>query len=321
MDIYIISNTEVCKCPQKDIYDSYLGLGTISFSKANFKEALTYFDKCSEPVVKTNNSRAYWQGRIGIGQVKLTMGDYQGARHDLSSVLNEVASSPDDIDTYSMAYGSMIECMSTIGQYYEAIDSCDAAIRMITKYSSPKNTYIANILTYQGEAFISVGRIKEGEQCMNKAMDIYQNILGESHPNYADACVRFANYYILVGELNKAREMSDKALELFNQKFGRNHLASVAAHMSKCNLYQTFAEYDKAQAELDTISAIYKGSELYNDFTQIQIRSCEAAIKMSQGESDKGIEIFQQAIKSINQTLGKNAVQLIGMYNQIVRLR
>lgn len=301
----------------KDLYDTYLGLGNILYSQTSFEGALTYYNKCSDPLVKIKNSKAYWQGRIGIGQVKLQMSDYQGAIDEFSAVLNEVSSSPDDIETYSMAYGSMIGCMSTIGQYYEAIDSCDAAIRTITKYSSPNNTYIANILTLQGETFLNVGRIKEGEQCMNKAIDIYQNILGESHPNYAAACVKFANYYILVGELGKAREMSDKALDLFNQKFGRNHLASVGARMSKCNLYQTFAEFDKAQAEIDTIRAIYKESGRYDDFNQILIRSYEAAIKISQGESNKGIEIFQQAIKSITQTLGKNAVQLIKMYDQI----
>ena len=301
----------------KDLFDTYLGLGNIYYSLGNFHEALKYFNKCAAPDVKAINSQAYWQGKIGIGQIKLTKGDYYGARDDFSSIIKVIASSPDDIETYSMAYISMIECMTTIGQYQEAIDSCDAAIGKITTYSSPKNTYIAGILTLQGTAFVNIGKIQDGKQCMNQAIDIYRNILGENHPNYANACVQFADYYSLVGDLNKSKEMSEKALELFNQKFGRNHIVSVGAHISKCNLFQTCAKFDEAQAELDTIRTIYKSYGLLNDYCQIQISSCEAAIKSAQGEPANAIRIFQTAIECVTKTLGKDAVQLIGLYNQL----
>lgn len=309
-----VGNGEVIK----DMFDTYLGLGNVNYSQARFEEALSYYKKCAVHSVSSINRKAYLQGRIGIGHVKLAKGDYHGARTDFSSVLKEIVSIQDiDIVTLSMAYSSMIECMTTIGQYQEGIDSCDAAISIIQKHSSPKNTYIANLLIQKGNAYISIGKIKEGELCMNEAIDIYKNILGESHPNYAGACVLFADYYNLIGELHKSEKMSNKALEIYNDKFGKNHLATIKAHFSKCQLYQTYAEFEKAQAELDTIRTIYKSAGLLDDYKRIQISTCEAAIKIALGEQAEGIKIFQEAIYCVTKTLGNESVQLISIYNQI----
>lgn len=302
----------------KELYDSYLGLGNVSYPQAKFDEALTFYKKCASPAVASINRKAFWQGRIGIGQVKLVRGDYHGARTDFAAILEEIVSTKDvDIVSLSMAYNSMIECMTTIGQYQAAIDSCDAAIKVIEKHSSPKNTYIADLLVHKGNAYINIGKLREGEIYMNEAIGIYKNILGETHPNYASACVMFANYYIIVGDLKKSEEMSNKALELLEKKFGKNHLTTVAAHFSKCQLYQTFADFDKAQAELDTIRTIYKSAGLLDDYNRIQISTSEAAIKIALGEQPKGIKVFQEAIDCVTKTLGKESVQLINLYDQL----
>jgi len=302
----------------QEIYDSYLGLGIVSYSQAKFDEALTFYKKCAAPTVASINRKAFWQGRIGIGRIKLIKGDYHGAKSDFSTILKEIVSTQDiDVVSLSMAYSSMIECMTTVGQYLAAIDSCDAAIKTIKKHSSPKNTYIADLLIHQGNAYISIGKIKEGEQCINEAIDIYKNILGEDHPNYASACVMFADYYNLVGNLKKSEEMSNKALDLLEKKFGKNHLTTVAAHFSRCQLYQTYGEFGKAQAELDTIKTIYKSSGLLNDYNQIQINISEGTLKNAQGEESKELKIYQEGIDCVTKSLGNESVQLISLYNQM----
>lgn len=301
-----------------ELYDSYLGLGNVSYPQAKFGEALTFYKKCVAPAVASINRKAFWQGRIGIGRIKLAEGDYHGAKADFSTIMKEIVSIQDiDVVTLSMAYSSMIECMTTIGQYQEAIDACDVAIKIIKKHSSPKNTYIADLLIYQGKAFINIGKIKDGEKCMNEAIEIYKNILGENHPNYAIACVMFADYYNLVGDLRKSEEMSNKALDLLDTKFGKNHLTTVAAHFSLSQLYQTYAEYGKAQAELDTIRNIFNSAGLLNDYNRILLNIREAALKMAQGKQPQGLKIYQEAIDCVTKTLGKGSVQLIGLYNQM----
>lgn len=302
----------------KDVFDSYLGLGNVYYIQAKFDEALIYYRKCIVPSVKLINRKSFWQARIGIAKIKFIKGDYQGAKADFSTILKEIESIKDvDIVSLSMAYSSMIECISTIGQYQTAIDICDVAIKLIKKRSSPRNTYIADIMVHKGNAFINMGMIKEGELCMNEAIEIYKNILGEEHPNYASACVQFADYYNLIGELKKSEDMCSKALELFNRKFGMNHFATISAHFSKCQLYNKCAEFAKAKAELDTISTIYKSSGLFNDYQRIKINTIEASMKIAQGESSKGINVLLDAVDCVTNTLSKESVQLIDLYNQI----
>lgn len=302
----------------QEVYDSYLGLGNVSYPQAKFEEALTFYKKCAAPAVVSINRKAFWQGKIGIGRIKLAKGDYHGAKVEFSTIVKEIVSKQDiDVVTLSMAYSSMIEYMTTIGQYQEAIDSCDAAIKIIKKHSSPKNTYIADLLINQGNAFINIGKIKDGEKCMKEAIEIYKNILGENHPNYASACVMFADYYNLVGDLRKSEEMSNKALVLLDTKFGKNHLTTVAAHFSLSQLYQTCAKYGKAQVELDTIRTIFNSAGLLNDYNRIQLDIREAALNMAQGKQSLGLKIYKEAIDCVTKTLGKSSVQLIGIYNQM----
>lgn len=304
------------------LFDTYLGLGNVHYDQANFDKAFSFYKKCADAPLASVSKKVFWQGRIGIGKIKYVKGDYQGARSYFDSILKEIISSPDikDIDiatTLSMAYNSMIECMTTVGQYQEAIEFCDVAIDVIKKRSTPKNTYIADLLIYKGDTYLRIGKIKEGTLCMNEAIGIYLNILGENHPRYANACVKFADYFILIGELGKADEMSTKALEVLKRKFGNNHLATAEAHLSKCNLYSTMAEYEKAQNEIDTIKAMYKSTGFLNDYNRSQISCLEAGIKIAQGECPRGIKVFQEAIDCVINTLGNESKPLIDIYNYI----
>ncbi len=304
------------------LFDSYLGLGNVHYySQANFDKAYRYYQQCAVASVAPVNRRAFWQGTIGLGVIKFEKGDYKGARSDFESILNEISLTPDiDIVTLSMAYNSIIECMITAGQYQAAIDSCDEAMDIIRKRSTPKNTYVADLLIFKGHAYLNIGKIKEGALCMNEAIDIYMNILGEHHPKYANVCMMFADYFILIGELEKAEEMSTKALEVLNRKFGNNHLGTAGAHFSKCSLYYTLAEYEKAQNELDTIKAINKSAGFLNDFSISLINCKEAQIKNAQGDCPRGLKVFQEAADCIINEFGNEAHQLIEIYNNIALL-
>ena len=301
-----------------EMYDSYLGLGNVNFSLANFSEAQSYYSKCTLLKAKSINSKAYYQGRIGISQIKSVRGDYRGAKAELADILLELETF-NEIDpvTTSLAYTSMIDCMTAMQEIYEAIAFADDARLKIQKETSPKNAYIANILILQGNAYLEIGKIKEGEQCMNEAINIYRDILGEHHPNYASACLSFANYYLLIGELQKSAEMSDKALELIIEKFGNNHLSSVGVHFSKFNLYDTCADYERANSELETIKKILKSSDLYDENTKQQLAHSEAIINLSNGDNLKAIKNCKYAIDIVIKTQGKESGQLIGLYEYL----
>lgn len=305
----------------KNLYDSYLGLGNVSFELAKYSESNRYYKKCTAKLVKTINSKAYWQGRIGVARIKLVKGKYHDARADFSSILKETTSIHNfDIPTISMAYGNFINCLITTGQYQEAIDLCNTAIKFIESRSTPKNTYIANTLAQQGSTYIGIGKFKEGEECYNKAIDIYQNILGKEHPDYANACIMFANYYTLVGNFKKSEDMSLEALELMNKKYGKNHTATIGAHYSLFELHRTCYEIEKAQARLDTIKTIFKTYGVNYDQIKSQLNTKESYLKIIQGETDGAIDVMHKAVDAITRTYGKDAVQLISIYTQMADL-
>ncbi len=301
-----------------EIYDSYLGLGNVSFAMADFSVARSYYNKCVDPKVSTLNSKAYWQARIGITQIKSLRGDYRGAKSELEKILLELeAQSEVDPVTISMAYISMIECLVTMGQIYEAIDFCNETKQRIQQLTTPKNSYIANVLSLQGKAYLNIGKINDGVQCMNEAINIYSDILGEHHPNYASACLSFADYYLLIGDLKKSEEMTNKAFDLIVEKFGDEHLALVGVHFSKFQLYDTLSDHDRAIAELETIKNLYRLSGIYGDYQKIQVFNSEAKINMFQGEYLKAIKNLNNAIDCVIKTQGKDASQLIELYDNL----
>lgn len=301
-----------------NICDSYLGLAKVNYSLANFDDALGYYKKCADDAVKTVNAKVYWQGRLGIADVKILKGDYHGARTEYTYILNNILVTDDvDIVTVCYAYSRMIECMSTIGQFHEAIEYCNRSRQIIERFSSSKSTYMADVLNQQAVAYLSLGKIQEGEACMNEAVNIYMNIFGEEHPNYANACVLFAKYYLLIGQLDQSKEMSDKALELMTADFGQKHLITVGAHYAKCELYITLAEYDKAQEELDIIKSIYSEAGLLNDYNKILLNSYEGSL---QSNPSKAIGLYEEAVAIVKRVLGKDAVQLIRFYESLAMI-
>lgn len=302
----------------ESLYDSYLGLALVNHSQADFGEALRYYKRCVSDVVKDANAKAYWQGKIGIAHLKWLKGDYQGAKSDFTYVLNNILeTSGSDIVTVSHAYVSMIDCLSTIGQFHEAIDYCNEAIKIIEHFSSSKNTYLADVMNRLAVAYFSIGKIEAGEACMNEAVNIYKNIFGEDHPNFANACVLFAHYYLLMGQLDKSEEMSDKAIELITSEFGENHLHTVDAHLAKCQLYITRGENEKAQSRLDIVKSIYDEAGLWDDYRKMTLSSYEGSL---QTNPLKAIDLYKEAIATVKRTHGKDASTLTMLYNQLAMI-
>lgn len=302
----------------KNLYDSYLGLGNVNHEQANFDVALEYYKKCAKPNVEAINRKAYLQGKIRVAMIVYERGDYHKAKKQFTELLEEIKGDEDiDIATINMAYLSMIEYQTTIGYYQEAIDLCQDAIEVIGKRSAPKSAYKAALLFSLANAYIPAGRIKEGANCMNEAIDIYRNILGVEHPAYAMACNQFSSYYMLIGDFKKAGIMSEEALNIKKSKFGKYHLATVDAHNLRFEYYRECAEYDKARAELDTIKLIYKQFGLLNDYNKIQICIREASIEAGYGSPKDAIRLYEEAIGCIKKTLGPNVDQLTQTYSTI----
>lgn len=302
----------------KSIYDSFLGLGLVYNVQAKFDKAATYFKKCAAPFVENVNKNAFWQAKIGLAFILLTKTDYQNAQKQFASIAQEVTRR-DDLNTFtiSSAYEGVIKCMDVVGKYQEIIDTCEVAKNVIIKRSSKHNTFVADMFILEGNAYNSLGKIKESKECFGKAMEIYQDILGEEHPEFASGSIQLAKNFTSMGELHKANELADKAISLLVKKFGDKHLSLVDGHSVKYQVYTNLAEYDKAQAELDTIKDIYKNAKLWNEYNMIQIKHNEAYLKMLQDDYRNALNSFFESKDYIVKTVGERSKDLIGIYGSI----
>lgn len=302
----------------KSIYDSFLGLGLVYNVQAKFDKAETYFKKCAAPFVENVNKNAFWQAKIGLAFILLTKTDYQNAQKQFASIVNEV-SGRNDINTLTLnsAYEGLIKCMNVIGKYQNIIDTCEVAKSVIKKKSTKYNTYIADILIMEGNAYNSLGKIKESKECFVNAMRIYQDILGEEHPDYAGACIQFANYYVNIGKFHDANKLADQAINLLMKKFGEKHLSLLDAYGMKFQVYINLAEYDKAQAALDTIRDIYINANLWNEYNKINIKQNEAFLKIQQDDYANALNSFLEARDCIVKTIGENSNDLTNIYSKI----
>lgn len=302
----------------RSIYDSFLGLGHVCNNLSKFDKAESLLKKCIDPSVEEINKNAFWQAQIGLAFVRLTKTDYQNAQKMFASIVNEV-SGRNDINTLTLssAYEGLIKCMNVIGKYQNIIDTCEVAKSVIKKKSTKYNTYIADILIMEGNAYNSLGKIKESKECFVNAMRIYQDILGEEHPDYAGACIQFANYYVNIGKFHDANNLADQAINLLMKKFGEKHLSLLDAYGMKFQVYINLAEYDKAQAALDTIRDIYINANLWNEYNKINIKQNEAFLKIQQDDYANALNSFLEARDCIVKTIGENSNDLTNIYSKI----
>lgn len=302
----------------RSIYDSFLGLGHVCNNLSKFDKAESLLKKCIDPSVEEINKNAFWQAQIGLAFVRLTKTDYQNAQKMFASIVNEV-SGRNDINTLTLssAYEGLIKCMNVIGKYQNIIDTCEVAKSVIKKKSTKYNTYIADILIMEGNAYNSLGKIKESKECFVNAMRIYQDILGEEHPDYAGACIQFANYYVNIGKFHDANKLADQAINLLMKKFGEKHLSLLDAYGMKFQVYINLAEYDKAQAALDTIRDIYINANLWNEYNKINIKQNEAFLKIQQDDYANALNSFLEARDCIVKTIGENSNDLTNIYSKI----
>ena len=302
----------------RSIYDSFLGLGLVCNNLSKFDEAESLLKKCIDSSVEEINKNAFWQAQIGLASVRLTKTDYIKAQKMFASIVQEVSKRKDlNIFTLSSAYEGLIKSMNVIGKYQNIIDTCEVAKSIIIKRSTKYNTYVADMLIMEGNAYNSLGKIKQSKECFEKATRIYQDILGEEHPNYAIACIQFANYYANMGKFNYANKLLDKAISLLIRKFGKKHLSLLDAYGMKYHVYINLAEYDKAQTELDTIEDIIKNANLWNEYYRINIKQNEASLKMQQDDYANALNSFFEAKECIIKTIGENSKDLINIYSNI----
>nr|XP_006816525.1 PREDICTED: LOW QUALITY PROTEIN: clustered mitochondria protein homolog [Saccoglossus kowalevskii] len=82
-----------------------------------------------------------------------------------------------------------------------------------------------------GQAKVQQGYIKEGYELINEALNLFSNVYGPMHPEFA-ACLRsLARLHYIMGELNEAMEMQQKAVIMSERCLGVDHPNTITEYM------------------------------------------------------------------------------------------
>ena len=137
-------------------------------------------------------------------------------------------------------------------------------------------------------------------------MDIYKNVFGENHPDYATALGNLADCYDKIGYYTKSIELNKQALDIYKNVFGENHpkYALTLNNLALC--YHNIGNYTKSIELYEQALDIYKNvfGENHPEYATAlnNLAGCYDAL----GNYTKAIELNEQALDILKNILGEN---------------
>ena len=152
---------------------------------------------------------------------------------------------------------------------------------------------------------------------VQKALKIFEKVLGLEHPNTATSYHNIASVYFRQGDYTKALEWFQKALEIEEKMLGLEHPNTATSYHSIASVYFRQGDYTKALELYQKALKIFEkvlGLEhpdtatSYNDI---------ASVYDSQGDYTRALELYQKALKIFEKVLGLEHPDTATTYNNI----
>ena len=104
----------------------------------------------------------------------------------------------------------------------------------IRGFQPPRQTFQTSSKSYNSLAALyrAQGRYDEAESLLQKALAIWERVLGLEHPNTADSYNNLGVLYANQGKWAAAREYLEKALAIWQAKLGEKHPHTIQAKQS-----------------------------------------------------------------------------------------
>ncbi len=109
----------------------------------------------------------------------------------------------------------------------------------------PEDPRLAGALTDLGSFYYFVGRYREAEKLIKRALTIEQVVHGDRHPNVAASMFDLANVYAADSRLGEARSVAERALAIQTRSLGIDDSALVDG----LDIYANVLEKDGRIAE------------------------------------------------------------------------
>lgn len=159
-----------------------------------------------------------------------------------------------------------------VAEYYYAIlvaaFSCNASSNFskaatllekgMNSYSEGEDATYATIISTLAQAWQVLGRIKEAEELLLKAIPIYGDNYGEESAEYGKSLTNLATFYFIQKDFNKSETLLLKASDIYKVVYGEEHPYYGGSLNNLATLYRDMGNYSKAEPLYLEVIGIFK---------------------------------------------------------------
>ncbi len=188
------------------------------------------------------------------------------------------------------------------------------AMEALERFEGAKLLCMAGLFLYQR------GRYEESEPLLERSLRIYEETLGNEHPDVAAVLNNLAELYRNQGKLSQAQPLFERALRIYEKAFGDEHPYVAAALNSLANLYH-------GQGKLSDAEPLYERSlrireEVHGDEHHHVAQSLNnlADLYRNQGKLSQAQPLFERALRIWEKALGNEHHQVAITLNNLANL-
>ncbi len=178
----------------------------------------------------------------------------------------------------------------------------------------------ARLLNNAGYYLHEQGRYAEAEPLFRKALSIYEQQLGENHPDVASSLNNLAELYRAQGRYAEAEPLFRKALSIYEQQLGENHPHVASSLNNLALLYDSQGRYAEAEPLFRKALSIGEQQLGENHPHVAQSLNNLAALYYSQGRYAEAESLFRKALSIGEQQLGEDHPHVAQSLNNLAEL-
>ena len=173
-----------------------------------------------------------------------------------------------------------------------------------------------------GFYFNQRGVYAEAEPLLQKALSIYQTVLGENHPDTATSYNNLAMLYRGQGRYEEAEPLLQKALSIYQTVLGENHpdTATATSYNNLAMLYRGQGRYEEVEPLFQKALSIYQTVLGENHPDTATSYNNLAMLYGSQGRYEEAEPLLQKALSIRETLLGENHPDTATSYNNLAML-
>jgi tetratricopeptide (TPR) repeat protein len=298
----------------------YHQLGSIKDDQANYEEAIKFYEKSTEMLLKycPSNDPNLLSTYNNIGTVYSKMGDYLTALSYYKKVLevqqNKLPRNDCELATSYISMGSVYE---KLGKYTEALSFYEKGLDIGQKCFPSNHTKLADTYAFIGSIYEKQGEYSKALSYCEKSHEIYLKSLPPDHPDLAIYCNNIGVIYGRMEKYAEALTSYEKAVEIYLKTLDANHPQLAMTYLNIGSVYEKTNDSSKALSYYEKSCEVFQKTLPSNHPDLATSYSYLAGIYLKIGEYSKALEFGKRSLEIYIRTLPADHPRLATSYTNI----